>query len=101
MSYDDFCGLTPEQFAQTCEAWNEARENNRREGWERARMAAAIIVQPHCKKALKPTDIIHFPWDERHEERVPRMTKEEQLKRMEELRKEWGEGERANNAKGI
>ena len=57
-------------------------------------MATAILVQPYSKKAIKPTDILRFPWDETKNTAPVRMSREEQMKRMEELMKKWGVGNR-------
>lgn len=84
-----FCRLTPEEFSLVCKSFNERRENDHHSGWERARMLAAIVVQPHCKNKIQPEQLLQFPWDGKHEDEAPRMSKEEQLKRMEEIRKEW------------
>ena len=86
MTYGDFCNLTPGQFGEVCKAYNEASEHDYRNGWEMARANAAICVQPHCRKTIRPTDVLRLPWDEEHSPQPIRMSKEEQLKRMEELK---------------
>ena len=32
--------------------------------WERTRWLATVLLSPHSKKTLKPTDIAQFPWEE-------------------------------------
>lgn len=34
-----------------------------RESWEQTRLIAYCIAQSNCKKKLKATDIIKFPWE--------------------------------------
>lgn len=80
--------LTLKQFSEARKSWNEAHKNIRKECWERARMVAAIVVEPYFKKTLRPTDRLHFSWAQIQEKPL-RMSKEEQLKRMEVLKKEW------------
>lgn len=61
-------------------------EAQNRDAWERARITAAIIIQPHVKKKLSPKQLLPMPWDKikekpRHEE--PQLTAEEKRKRFE------------------
>ena len=93
MSYGDFCALTPGQFGEVCKAYNEAGERDYRNGWEMTRVHAAICVQPYSKKALRSIDVLRLPWDEKRNPQAVRMSKEEQLKRMEVLRKKVEEEE--------
>ena len=32
--------------------------------WERIRWLATVLLSPHSKKTLKPTDLAQFPWEE-------------------------------------
>lgn len=65
MSRADFCNSTVEEFEAICKAWNEAREELFRAGWERTRMAAFIGVQPHLSRTsrLTPEKLMPLPWD--------------------------------------
>lgn len=31
--------------------------------WERMRMLASIVIQPHVKKKITPKRLLPFPWD--------------------------------------
>ena len=88
LSFDDFCRLDYEEFENICGAWHEHAETACRGEWERVRTLAAIIIQPHVKKAVTPKKLLPFPWDETRKERKdsrPRPTAEEGRKRFEEM----------------
>ena len=57
MDYTDF------QLAM--EGWQQMREAEEQQHWERSRWMAAAILSPHSKpgRSIKPTDLIKFPWD--------------------------------------
>lgn len=38
--------------------------NRHKAGWEQARMICYVSAQANSTKALEPTDILKFPWDE-------------------------------------
>lgn len=38
--------------------------NRYKVSWEQTRMMCYIMAQANCTKALEPTDILKFPWDE-------------------------------------
>ena len=85
MSYGDFCRLTPEEFGHVFKAWQDARESAYRDGWERARMVSAILIQPHVKKRITPHGLLPFAWDGNPVQRGKPVGKEEARKRFEEL----------------
>lgn len=35
-----------------------------RQSWEQTRMICYVLAQSNSTKSIKPTDIIHFPWDD-------------------------------------
>lgn len=81
MSMDDFCQCSPDEFNAIFKAWDEG---NRGE-WERARIVATLLLQPHCKSRLKPDKVIPLPWDaEARKQKQPKLSKEERLRRIEE-----------------
>lgn len=45
------------------DTWEEARLSRRREKWERTRTLAAIVIQPHCRKAIDPRRLLPLPWE--------------------------------------
>lgn len=38
LPYNDFCGLTPEEFGHVYEAYSSQRDADRKDSWERARL---------------------------------------------------------------
>ena len=54
-----------------------------RDGWERTRMLATVVLQPFVKKQIKAADVMTFPWDKREEE--THVTAEESRKRLADL----------------
>ncbi len=87
MSLDDFCRCTPEEFRAINEAWHECRESQMRDDWERMRLLATIVIQPHTKKRISPEKLIPFVWDRRRGVRpeATKMTAAERLARFEKL----------------
>ena len=84
MNREDFCACPPSQFRETFIRWQEREQEKEKAGWEQTRVLAAMILQPFSKKAMKPTDVLRFPWDnERKVQEGVRSTRE----RMEEVRK--------------
>lgn len=65
MSMDDFLRQTPGEYEATVEAWSQRQEARNRDDWERMRMLASIVIQPHVKKRLTPKELLPFPWEER------------------------------------
>lgn len=65
MSLFDFKRMTPDDFIEACKAHSRAIGNAERSQWERARMIAAVTVQPHCKKKIDPQKLLPFPWDKK------------------------------------
>lgn len=57
--------LTPSMFynAQSglFEKWDLEGQNE----WERTRWLACVMINPHVKKNLKPTDLTKFPWEKK------------------------------------
>lgn len=65
LSYDDFCRLTREEFQHIYDAYQQDQELQYRTDWERARMLAAIVIQPHTKRKLTPQKLLPFPWEKK------------------------------------
>lgn len=87
LSYDDFCRLTREEFHEIYRAYNEQREADYRDDWQRMRMLATISVQPHTKKKITPQQLLPFTWEKQQKKKQPILTKEEDKKRLENLLK--------------
>lgn len=89
LSYNDFCGLSLEEFGEVVKAYSEGQEDTTRGDWERMRMLAAITIQPHTKTKITPKKLLPLPWDKIH--RLPaKRTAEDiarQRDRMDEIKK--------------
>ncbi len=88
MSFDDFCGLTPEEFGCICRAFHDQRETDYKDEWERMRLLAAIVIQPHVKNKLTPEKLLPLPWDkaqQRKQHPAKPMSKEESRRRFERV----------------
>lgn len=90
MSIDDFSRLTPGRFALAYEEYLNTVSTAMKQSWNRTRFLAAVLLQPHSRKVLKPEDICRFEWEggtgtdlSDEEIRIARM-------RREELEKRWG-----------
>lgn len=60
----------PNTFLDLSSVWNEREEAERRDACERARMIAAISIQPHVKNRIKPDKLLPLPWDKKVEVRA-------------------------------
>lgn len=96
-AYDDFCRLTPDEFAAVYEAYADNADALRRDKWERTRTAAWLALQPYMKKGMRPERMLPLPWDRQNaqphqagQRRMP--TREERLQRFRQLLERTGEG---------
>lgn len=87
LSFDDFCRCTPEEFNETCKAYQHQRESDYKDGWEQTRTLATISVQPYAKRRLTAHSLLPFPWDDRRDrdEKKEIVSAEEGKKRFEEI----------------
>ncbi len=69
MSLQDFERCTPLEFSRIVEQWQKREEERMKLSWEQTRFLAVTNLSPYSKKALKPTDIMQFPWDKKTEVR--------------------------------
>lgn len=87
MDFDD--------FAAVYKAYAEQRDTDFKDAWQRMRMLATIVIQPHLAKgkSVTPEKLLPLPWDKKKEKRKsePRMTAEEQRARMAELARKLGD----------
>lgn len=96
LSYNDFCKLDFDEFAAVYKAYAEQRDTDFRDRWQRMRLLATIVIQPHLskRKTITPEKLLPFPWDKklgRTDGNKVTMTREQQRKRMEELTKNLGD----------
>lgn len=95
--YDDFCGLTPDEFSHIYKAYSERQEAQYRDDWERMRMLACICIQPYAKKGLTPRSLLPLPWDKgktprgaRRKVEIP--SKQDAVKRLKEVLEKTKDG---------
>ena len=84
MSREDFERCTPIEFTEVMRQWRENQERIDRITWDQIRFLATAMLQPYSKKALKATDVVKFPWDDKAKE-APKGTSSRE--RMEEVRR--------------
>ena len=91
LRYDDFCRLASKEFRAVCKVFQEQREADDKAEWERMRLLATIVVQPHVKGKLTPQKLLPFPWEKNKgpEGKKP-VSKEEGRARLEALVKRIG-----------
>ena len=63
LAYDDFCRLQMREFTACCKAFNEQRTAEIHSDWERMRMLATIVIQPHVKGRVTPEKLLPFEWE--------------------------------------
>jgi len=92
LAYEDFCRLTPDEFAAVCEAYHDHEETLLHDQWERMRLLATITIQPHVKGKVTPERLLPLPWEQPKTKKTsPRpVSKEEDRKRFEQLLKRIG-----------
>ena len=87
MSVPDFEHATPGEFTAILTQWREHNERREQAEWERMRLLATMVMQPHCKGRLKPEKILPLPWD--HKAPPPRegkpVSRAARRERMEQL----------------
>ena len=96
LSYDDFCKLDFEEFAAVYKAYAEQRDTDFKDNWQRMRLLAAIVIQPHLDKRHKitPEKLLPFPWDKTKAAVMKKrsdIAPEQQRRRMEELVRKLGD----------
>lgn len=100
LSFDDFCRLTPDEFSAIYKEYQAAEEARYKDEWERIRLLATIVIQPHVKNKLTPQKVLPFSWDEGEKKKkkpAEVLTADEHRNRFEEFmkrRREYGEGDK-------
>ena len=59
----EFGNMLPRTFLNLQRGRTRLFEHQEHQHWERARWMSCLIINPHVKKNLKPTDLVRFPWD--------------------------------------
>lgn len=89
MRLDDWCRLDVDDFNSAAKAWSEMRDGGERGQWERMRILASIVIQPHVKGRMKPERLLPLPWDKKKCGKTMRqgapLGKEAQKERLEKL----------------
>lgn len=81
MPYNDFCAITPEEFNHIYRAYSEERTAQYQDSWERMRMLAAILLQPHVKGDVTLQKILFFPWEKKKTKKKTSVISKEEAKR--------------------
>ena len=63
MTWDEFMNYTPRIFGNKLRGFYRILEREQHESWEQTRWLAAVVINPHLKKQIKPKDLVTFPWD--------------------------------------
>jgi len=63
MTWEEFMSYTPRVFANKAKGYTSSLERELQQSWEQTRWLAAITINPHLKKQLKPKDLATFPWE--------------------------------------
>lgn len=91
---DDFDGMTPAEYMATADAWRREREREYARQLSAIRLHAAICVQPHCRKTIRPADLFDIPDPDadvmQTEAGSTPMSREQRRERFEKLKKERG-----------
>jgi hypothetical protein len=96
MSLQDFERCTPSEFKAVWDAWQDRVLHAERTSWEQARMMCVSMLQPYSKKALRPQDVMAFPWDaevtssEETTAAPEKLTREEEMERYRQAIKRAG-----------
>ncbi len=93
LSLDDFMALTPDEFAAVWRVWSDRSEATNRDRWERTRLECCCVLQPYTSGALRPVDVMRFPWDnqtaaagETPKVSAPELTREQIMQRYREAK---------------
>lgn len=58
-----FYELTLKQLMAAMQGAAEAEERAYQQQWTQTRWLASILLQPHSKREVKPSDLCTFPWE--------------------------------------
>jgi hypothetical protein len=87
MDVETFDILTPEEFSEIMAKYNDHLESTMHDEWERARIMAAILIQPHITRKITPEKLLPLPWDKkRNKTKAPAISKEEHLQRFRDIK---------------
>tara|TARA_R100000278_G_C5472470_1_gene164981 strand:+ start:917 stop:1213 length:297 start_codon:yes stop_codon:yes gene_type:complete len=70
LTVDQLYDMTPSMFYNAQHGMWEKWELESQGEWERTRWLACVIINPHVKKNLKPTDLTKFPWEMKKKEKT-------------------------------
>jgi hypothetical protein len=62
----DLDGLGIEEVELMLKQWAEDEEARQEREWERMRLLATIVIQPHLKKQISAQELLPFPWERDH-----------------------------------
>ena len=65
LSFDNLYDMTPRSFQNKLIGFKEHNEQLTQNTWEQTRLIIHSCLSPHSKKALKPKELLPFPWDKK------------------------------------
>ena len=77
----DFLRMSPRAFSAACKAHADRESARDRSEWERMRMFACIMIQPHVKGRMTPKKLLPFPWEDEQPKGKRPMAKKERRPR--------------------
>ena len=90
LKLDDVRRLTFEEFESIVEEWNQLKEREHHDDWERMRMHATITIQPHTKKRIEPRALLPFPWEKTKTAPIETLSKEARMNRFKNIMNKKG-----------
>lgn len=70
---------TPKAFFNKLAGFYKLETQRERSNWERARWMAAVIINPHTKKNIKPIDLGKFSWEKNNPNLVKKQTTKQDI----------------------
>jgi len=69
MAQSEFWKMTPREFSNACNGYNDKINRGLQNSWEQARLVATFIVNVNSqKKKYKPQELVKFPWESESKE---------------------------------
>ncbi len=93
IAYSDFWQMTPREFSNACDGYNQRLKREYQTGWEQARWIGTLLynkpVYGYKITAKSATSLFPFDWDTEETDH----DFEEEKKKIKEYRKKWQEAQ--------
>lgn len=70
---------TPKAFFNKLAGFYQLETQREQANWERSRWMAAVIINPHTKKNIKPIDLGKFSWEKDNQRAKKQLTSKEDI----------------------